>query len=248
VKYKKADTIICMKVWIISIISGAFILGAMNVIFWGDSDEIDVPPDVRVFYDECEQKGGNIKDIGGVKAGLPTTEEGYTCWYDDKQCWDFLTYSRERFKGGANHCAEENLINKASNPVPVAPPAIVNPISPLATEFVGTWNGVGTVNFSGSIICTQAVMPWSATLSEVSDTLVQGTIVDSENEWSGTLSITWNQSTQTWGLGIISDVVKIPSYTLVTPARIEGALSVLTDWIPCSDVTGQTGSFYGNKL
>jgi hypothetical protein len=31
-----------------------------------------------------------IGGTGGVKAGLPTTEEGYTCWYENRDCWDFI--------------------------------------------------------------------------------------------------------------------------------------------------------------
>lgn len=74
---------------------------------------------VQSFLDECKNKGGFI---GGVtKERLPTTEDGRTCRYQDSKCWDFLTYSGGRYKGGANGCEEQGLLPKPK-PTPTPKP------------------------------------------------------------------------------------------------------------------------------
>ncbi len=74
-------------------------------------------PTVQQFYDECQAKGGIVGGSGTVKAGLPTTESGYTCEYKsntprngEQPCWDFLTFSGGRYLGGNTGCPTENLL------------------------------------------------------------------------------------------------------------------------------------------
>lgn len=76
----------------------------------GDKDQPQNPPAVQAFLDECKSKGGYLG--GGVKERLPTTEDGRTCRYQDGKCWDLLTYSGGRYKGGNSGCPEQGLVPK----------------------------------------------------------------------------------------------------------------------------------------
>ena len=88
------------------------------------------PPDVfeagekaEIFFDNCTFKGGVVGGTGGIKDRLPTTESGYTCWHDEnKQCWDYLTYSGDYYVGGSGNCA---------NVPPIAPQ--LAPAQPVVT-------------------------------------------------------------------------------------------------------------------
>ncbi|MBN2016255.1 hypothetical protein JW766_05500 [Candidatus Dojkabacteria bacterium] len=81
----------------------------------GEVDEHGYSPLVRKFMDECKAKGGIVGGTGGVMTRLPTTESGYSCWYDDGACWDLLTYSGGSYSGGNAGCPEVGLL---PNPVP----------------------------------------------------------------------------------------------------------------------------------
>ncbi|MBU0976295.1 MAG: hypothetical protein ABIE03_05510 [Patescibacteria group bacterium] len=76
----------------------------------GDDGKTKVSPRLQQFIDECHNRGGVVNGSGGVKTNLPTTEDGYTCWTDNNSCWDLLTYSGERYKGGSVHCEKLGLI------------------------------------------------------------------------------------------------------------------------------------------
>ena len=77
----------------------------------GEANGYKVSPSVKNFMDECGAKGGTVNGEGGVKEYLPTTESGYTCWYKQSgKCWDLLTYSGGRYKGGNPGCPEDNLM------------------------------------------------------------------------------------------------------------------------------------------
>ncbi len=196
----------------------------------GDPDTYEVPEDVQAFFDECTAKGGVIGGTGGVKAGLPTTEEGYTCWYENRDCWDFLTYSRERYMGGNPGCPTAGLVGEEVKIPPIT----------------GSWNGNGEISFSGSKYCTDYNFEWSATLSSTSKTSATGNVFDEEGANIGTLNALWDSSSQVWTVTIESDI-----FTLINVdsdgSTISGGLTIKDAWIPCLDVTGQTGWFSGEK-
>lgn len=69
-------------------------------------------PTVQAFYDSCTAKGSFVGGANQDKGRLPTTESGYHCNYKQgvNNCWDFLTYSGERFMGGDVGCKQMNLV------------------------------------------------------------------------------------------------------------------------------------------
>lgn len=94
-------------------------LEGLGVISAGESaaPSSEHTPTVQAFYDACQAKGGLVGGAGTVKAGLPTTESGYTCEYKSdtprngtQPCWDFLTYSGGHYMGGNTGCPTENLL------------------------------------------------------------------------------------------------------------------------------------------
>jgi hypothetical protein len=95
-------------------------------------------PAVQAFYDGCQNKGGLVGGAGTVKAGLPTTESGYTCEYKSdtprngmQPCWDFLTYSGGRYLGGNTGCPTENLLPKIDDQT----------LKDKTAELGGKWDG-----------------------------------------------------------------------------------------------------------
>lgn len=92
--------------------------GGLGVISQGQTtNSSGHSPTVQTFYDSCKAKGGIVGGAGTVKAGLPTTESGYTCEYKSntpkngtQPCWDYLTYSGGRYMGGNTGCPAENLL------------------------------------------------------------------------------------------------------------------------------------------
>lgn len=76
----------------------------------GDDGQTKVSPILEQFSADCHGKGGVVNGTGGVKTNLPTTEDGYTCWTENSNCWDLLTYSGARYKGGARNCEKLGLI------------------------------------------------------------------------------------------------------------------------------------------
>lgn len=136
----------------------------------GEPDEYEVTEDVQAFFDECTAKGGVIGGTGGVKAGLPTTEEGYTCWYENRDCWDFLTYSRERYMGGNPGCPEAGAT--APTPTTSAPDPIIGSkwTGKLTNE--DAWN-YGSENKGSDLI--GAVGEFSFTVAEDGDISGSGT-------------------------------------------------------------------------
>lgn len=101
--------------------AGGQALPCFGCVTEGQKNEAKYPPSVQGFFDECTQSGGSSG--GGVKERLPTTESGYTCNYKSggNVCWNFLTYSGGRYKGGNPGCPEQNLVPKA-----VPAPAVEN--------------------------------------------------------------------------------------------------------------------------
>jgi predicted nucleic acid-binding Zn ribbon protein len=127
-------------------------------------------PAVQQFYDDCQAKGGIVGGSGTVKAGLPTTESGYTCEYKfntrqngTQPCWDFLTYSGSRYMGGNTGCPAENLL----------PAFDEQKLKALG----GEWDGIydvsgGTIQCSGDFAYT---IPIPATQAPVSNNIVTTT-------------------------------------------------------------------------
>ena len=232
----------------------------------GEPDEYVVTEDVQQFFDECTGKGGIITGKGGVKERLPTTEEGYTCWYQDRDCWDFLTYSKERFMGGNPGCPEANLVDKVvpvSKPTPVptpvpqptpAPKTDPTPIPvieemviiPSANELVGTWSGSGVLSFTGSLYCNSYTIDWSSVVTKISEERVSGQVYDGEGDMVGTLVGTWSETQQLWTALITSDIFTTSNGTMDESA-ISGNIAIKNAWLPCDDITGQSGTFSGSK-
>lgn len=226
----------------------------------GDPDEYEVPADVQAFYNECKTKGGVIQGSGGVKADLPTTEEGYTCWYQNRDCWDFLTYSRERYMGGNPGCPTQGLQPQQQINVPDQPPATPGQaqggaqpqaqsaaqIIPPADNLIGTWTGSGNINFTGSVYCTNYTINWSADVKKISDTQIQGEMFDINRESVGSLEANWDNASQSWELVIASDILVVSNLS-IDENQIKGNVTIKPAWIPCDDVTGQSGSFNGKK-
>ncbi len=131
--------------------------------------EIELSPTVRIFYNQCQAKGGIVGGSGKVMARMPTTESGHKCEYKTDSpnfgkgipCWDLLTYSGGRYLGGNSGCPEHGLVPVVVAPVvapapatektapaktPVAPttapaetPSASVPTSPVTTA--GVWDG-----------------------------------------------------------------------------------------------------------
>lgn len=196
-------------------------------------DEANIPADVQAFYNECKAKGGISPGPGGKKERLPTTESGYTCWYQNRTCWDFLTYSRERYMGGAPGCPELNLLPQVV-PIPFA-------------NVVGQWQGNGSLNFSGSQYCNTYSIPWSATLQQSGTNAVTGTVYDDEQEAVGTLTLTWDAAGNRWQAVLNSDIFTLTNLG-VTGTTIGGNITIKAAWLPCDDITGQTGTFNGGRI
>ena len=101
----------------------------------GEANGYTVSPSVKNFMDECGAKGGTVNSEGGVKEYLPTTESGYTCWYKQSgKCWDLLTYSGGRYKGGDSGCPEENLMPRPA-------PNIFNNVADFINGILNPDNG-----------------------------------------------------------------------------------------------------------
>jgi hypothetical protein len=83
-------------------------------------------------------------------------------------------------------------------------------------------------------------------LSSTSKTSAKGTVFDEEGANVGTLNALWDASSLLWTLTIESDI-----FTLIDVdsdgSTISGGLTIKEAWIPCHDVTGQTGWFKGVK-
>jgi hypothetical protein len=223
----------------------------------GEPDTFNVPQDVQTFFNECKGKGGVIGGTGGVKAGLPTTEEGYTCWYQNRECWDFLTYSKERYMGGNPGCPEANLVQGApggqapapqvqQQPAQQQPAQQQNIITPSADELVGNWQGNGNIKFSGSQYCKNYTMNWSANIVKEREDYVAGKFVDANGEFVGTIQATWNEKTNTWVATIKSDIVSITN-GVMDQSKVSGGFQIKNAWLPCGDITGQSGAFSGSK-
>ncbi|MCK9185897.1 zinc-ribbon domain-containing protein [Candidatus Gracilibacteria bacterium] len=77
-------------------------------------------PLVQLFYDQCTARKGIVGGTGKVMDRIPTTEAGYRCEYKidspnygkNVPCWDYLTYSGERYLGGNSGCPEYGLLPK----------------------------------------------------------------------------------------------------------------------------------------
>lgn len=140
----------------------------------GDKDQSPYSPAVQQFMNSCQAKGGIVGGGGGVKTRLPTTESGYTCWYDQGgKCWDLLTYSGSRFKGGAPACPEENLMPEVAEPEPTSPPPVrptgQPPVQPTTPPRVTSWDGTyqTTSNVSCNVpgIYSSGVVPFSENIT-----------------------------------------------------------------------------------
>lgn len=221
----------------------------------GTPDIFEVPADVQFFFDECHGKGGVITGTGGVKEGLPTTEEGYTCWYQNRECWDFLTYSKERYMGGNPKCPTANLISPNTGAVgaPVqtkpkqtggAPQKTV--ISPSANEIAGHWEGSGQIKFSGSQICNNYTLDWSADIRKIREDYLSGEFFDSNDELIGTLQISWDENLNSWTADISSDVLTVTN-GIMNQSQVQGNIQIKNAWLPCEDIKSQSGSFHGSK-
>lgn len=258
----------------LTVAAGVVFVVAGKIVFQGDGqvppagittgapDTFEVPKDVQDFYDECTGKGGVITGEGGVKERLPTTEEGYTCWYENRSCWDFLTYSRERFMGGNPGCPETaNLVDRAVPapkptiqpapkpgpiPKPVPPPTEEVFISPSAGELIGKWSGSGVLAFNGSFYCNNYTIDWSSMVKKVNEELVSGEIFDSEGENVGTLEGRWNKTQEIWDAVITSEIFAVSNGTM-DELEINGNIEIKDAWLPCPDITGQSGIFSGSK-
>jgi len=100
----------------------------------GEPDVYKIAPTTKAFFDNCSGKGGVIGGTGGIKAGLPTTESGFTCWHDDsKECWDYLTFSGDLFFGGSGNCQQKELKIEVPKEEPVTQPP-PSPPPPPALE------------------------------------------------------------------------------------------------------------------
>ena len=148
----------------------------------GPPDIYTYPADVQTFFDECTAKGGIVGGTGGVKARLPTTESGYTCWYDDnKKCWDFLTYSKERYMGGNRGCPEQGLV-----PEQPQVPAVLD-------GFDGFYQGSETATCSGAGVGPiTATEPISFTVEGNQIVDPSGTVGNIDIDRSGNLNWTWS--------------------------------------------------------
>ena len=68
----------------------------------------------KEFVESCVKRGGKLKNDEHVKLGLPTNENGFTCWSENdkkSQCWDFLTFSGALYKGGDESCEQLGVID-----------------------------------------------------------------------------------------------------------------------------------------
>ena len=131
----------------------------------GPDEKRNISPRMEQFYAECKVKGGIVGGSGGVMTRLPTTESGTQCWSDNGNCWDLLTYSGARYKGGGNNCEELGLVPRP-NIIDLANTEIVNFQDELQgnldnislddfTNFFSNiisnkWDGTYNVKFSGA--------------------------------------------------------------------------------------------------
>jgi hypothetical protein len=130
-----------------------------------DDGVTKLSPRLEDFYDNCRGLGGSIGGTGGVQTRLPTTESGHTCWYDGNSCWDMLTYSGERYKGGEGHCEEmglvpvPNFIDNIIIDIGIIGDDINNAINDFSLDdltdsfsdtFYSEWDGTYAIQFGGS--------------------------------------------------------------------------------------------------
>jgi len=124
----------------------------------GPDQKTMISPRSEEFYANCRTRGGTIGGTGGVKTRLPTTESGETCWMDGGKCWDFLTYSGGRYKGGENNCEEmglvprPNVINIALAEVEVLKDNLsLDNLTGIFTNIISNkWDGEYNAKFSGT--------------------------------------------------------------------------------------------------
>ena len=75
-------------------------------------EESKQPPKLQAFEEACSAKGGTLKETAPNEVGLPALEHGYHCYFQEEQknCWNFLTYSGSDFAGGEAGCEKHNLL------------------------------------------------------------------------------------------------------------------------------------------
>lgn len=101
-----------------------------------------LPPDtstpsskVQTYQDNCLANGGKLSGVNKGNGWIPTAENGNYCDFKDqeKNCWNFLTYSGSYFAGGDDGCEQHNVLPAATGPnspsaqtsKPAEPPAPV---------------------------------------------------------------------------------------------------------------------------
>lgn len=228
--------------------SGWHELEGMGVISIGEPTQPSSghTPTVQAFYDACQTKGGIVGGAGTVKAGLPTTEAGYTCEYKfntsrngTQPCWDFLTYSGGRYMGGNTGCPTENLLP-------------TNFDEQKLKALGGQWDGDYAVA-GGMIKCAgdfAYAIPIPATTAPVRNSIMsttQGPIPLSGN------TVVWSMSVSTQQENATVSVSEIDTFrffksgnTIGVSATYSGTITVSTeDQIKVSTCYGSVG---GAKL
>ena len=207
-----------------------------------DNPNAGQSPKVRQFYDACAAKGGIVGGAGTVKAGLPTTESGYTCEYKSdtprngtQPCWDFLTYSGGRYMGGNTGCPAQNLLPTKLDEKKVK-------------ALGGKWDGVyavggGTVTCSGDF--SQAIQIPATTAPVVNSILdtTQGPIPIGGNTASWSTSITRQQENSVANINEIDTFRFYQSGSTVGVSATYSATIVVTgeDWVQVATCYGSVG-------
>lgn len=106
----------------------------------GPDNTTKLSPKLEQFYADCKGKGGIVGGTGGVMTRLPTTEGGSDCWSENGKCWDRLTYSGARYKGGGPGCEEQGLV-----PAPNVVGQIEDELANFGDDLQGSLDNFGEI-------------------------------------------------------------------------------------------------------